>query len=153
MREVSLRKQPANLDRITGGYRLRDPDAGPGWWRMGARCAEPGRDVDLWFTESRTERWRGVPELVGAERYAVALCSGCKVQAECLRDSLRPMPLAAGWAAKDSTPTVPTGIWGGTLPSERAGYTEDRAAELFRWAVDRAVREGLAPPERRQVAG
>jgi hypothetical protein len=49
---------------------------------------------------------------------------------------------------KDAAPSLPTGIWGGTTEPERAGYTQDRADELFAWAVGRAIAEGLAPPER-----
>ena len=72
-------------------------------WMDGAACA--GKPVEWWFPNS-VENWQG------QMRAALALCSTCPVQAECLQFAL------------DSDDRH--GIFGGLLPHERYAITHKK---------------------------
>src|SRR5829696_7393730 len=120
MREAPLRKQTANLDRVTSGFRFRDPDAGPGYWRLGARCQD--RDPDQFFVEARGSSNRADSKLVGGERRAVAVCALCPVMEPCLADALEPTisptvvrrTSGGQHSVESGEPFAVSGVWGAT---------------------------------------
>lgn len=69
-----------------------------------ARCADSGLDADQWFPVSAE------PESARREAAAaIAVCTDCRVRAQCLVLSLR------NWSIGQY------GVWGGLTPAERAG--------------------------------
>jgi hypothetical protein len=89
--------------------------SGPGLWALvtsQAMCGRSGVDPEQWYPVSDTAP---VARLEAAK--AIAVCTACMVRLHCLELSLR------YWTVGQH------GVWGGTVPAERA--------ELRRRRVDR----------------
>lgn len=134
-------------------------------WSREARCASKVTSAfDPWFAEP-TSRARtaanqhgetGSDSLTYSERQAIAICSLCPVQRDCLRDILeRPTAIWLGFAPKNkgsafevARDAIPArGIYGGVRASEREGKTTDDLESLLAFARSRALADGLAPDD------
>ncbi len=78
-------------------------------------CSTSGLSPDDWYPVSRSAE-AAMREAAGA----IAVCSGCQVREECLELALR------DWAVGQY------GVWGGTVPAERARLRAGRVAQLSR---------------------
>lgn len=81
--------------------------------RSRAMCARSGADPDQWYPASAPGE---VERREAAE--AIAVCTACVVRMHCLELSLR------YWAVGQH------GVWGGTLPAERAALRRDLTGRL-----------------------
>jgi hypothetical protein len=96
----------AFLDRVTDSGSLTSGLSGREMWHLvnsRALCARGGVDPDQWFPVGQTA--------TAARREAadaLALCSGCVVRLHCLELALR------YWTVGQH------GVWGGTVPADRA---------------------------------
>jgi Transcription factor WhiB len=114
----------AFLDRLTQSGSLSSGRSGRELWQLvsaRALCARGGVHPDQWLPVGQTA--------AAARREAadaLVLCSGCVVRLHCLELSLR------YWTVGQH------GVWGGTVPAERAELRQRLAAE----------RESLAPAGR-----
>ena len=78
-------------------------------------CSTSGLSTDHWYPVSAS------PEAAVREAAdAIAVCSACRVREECLELALR------NWAVGQH------GVWGGTVPAERARLRAGRLAQLAR---------------------
>jgi Transcription factor WhiB len=106
---------------MTGGLALSDQEL---WALVRAQgtCSTSGLSPDDWYPVSATAAAARCEAAA-----AVAVCAACPVRAGCLELALR------NWTVGRF------GVWGGTVPAERANIRAGRVMQLIR-VLDRAAR-------------